>query len=159
MRKKDIVIGFIVLMVLALVFFFLRRPEELSITDLERLQEKESQIEDRFNIDIPDELEKATLEDVSGGISEGIATRDYKNGKFMHTALADLPDLGVGEFYQGWLVKDDQYISTGKMKIAKGGYILDFESSIDYSAYNKVLITQERTFDLTPEITVLEGAF
>lgn len=159
MRRKDIVIGFIVLMVLALVFFFLRRPEELTITDLERLQEKETQIEDRFNIDIPDDLEKATLEDVSGGISEGIATREYENGKFIHTVLAGLPDLGVGEFYQSWLIKDDQYISTGKMKMAKGGYILGFESSIDYSAYNKVLITQEKIFDSTPEITVLEGAF
>ena len=159
MRKNDIVTGFIVLVIFALILVFFRKSQVPSITDIEKLQEKESQIEEDFKIEIPEDLEKAVLEDVSGGISGGIATRDFKNGKYIHTALADLPDPEGAMFYEGWLIKGDDFISTGKMRIAKGGYILEFESTTDYSDYDGVVITLEKIFDNNPEKHILEGSF
>ncbi len=159
MRKKDIVTGFIILVILALVTVFYRKSQVPSITDVEKLQEKESQIEGVFNIEIPEDLEKAVLEDVSGGISSGIATRDFKGGKYIHTVLADLSDPEGKMFYEGWLTKGDDFISTGKMRIAKGGYILEFGSAIDYSDYDGVVITLEKIFDNNPEKHILEGSF
>lgn len=158
MKKKDIVIGIIVLSVLALILVFYRNSKTPSLTEIENLKQKETQIENEFKIDIPEDIEKASLEDVSGGDSLGIATREFENGMYTLTILADLPDLELG-FYQGWLVKDDMYVSVGKASVAKGGYLLEFNSSIDYSDYQKVQVTQEVVFDSTPEVTILEGEF
>lgn len=158
MKKKDIVIGVIVLSVLSLILVFYNKSKAPNLTEIENLKQNESKIEEEFKIDIPEDIEKALLEDVAGGDSLGIATREFENGMFTLTVLADLPDLDIG-FYQAWLVKDDMYVSLGKASVAKGGYLLEFNSSIDYSDYNKVQVTQEIVFDSTPEVTILEGEF
>jgi hypothetical protein len=95
----------------------------------------------------------------------GIATRKQENGTFIHVVLADLPDPEEGSFYEGWLVRgevgdtDFDFISTGKMILAKGGYLLEFESTTDYSDYPGVVITLEEAEDENPETHVLEGIF
>ena len=167
MKKRDIVIGAVVLLALAGVIFWRQRsrtpkeemkvPETLSVED---------NLEDKFKIQIPEDVDRAELKDVSGGNSSAIATRKYADGKFTHTVLADLPDPSEqGAFYQGWLEKGEKgkegyaAISTGKLRIAKGGWMLQYESSTDYSEYKKVLITQEKSSDSQPEKTILEGSF
>jgi len=156
-KARDIVIGLVILAVLAGAIYFIRRPRQ-------RLEElptpsTEEKIKESFNLEIPEDVDKAQLKDVSGGSGSGMATRSFEGGKFKHMVLADLPDPAAGTFYQGWLVKDGDLFSTGKMRIAKGGWILEFESSVDYSDYNQVVVTQESVDDETPETHILEGEF
>lgn len=158
MKKKDIVIGIVVLAILAVILIFYNKSKTPSITQVPDLKEQESQIEEQFMVNIPENVEKASLQDVTGNGFIGFATRDFSNSMFTLTVLADLPDPDIG-FYQAWLVKDDMYVSAGKLKVAKGGYLLEFNSSLDLSDYTKVQVTQETIFDSTPEVTILEGEF
>ncbi len=122
-------------------------------------------IEEAFKFDIPDDVEKAELKATKGDDFRAIATRKYEDGVYSHTVIADLPDPEGGTFYEGWLVRgnpgDDDFdvVSTGKMVIAKGGYLLNFESTTDHSEYKNVVITLEKKADSTPEEHILEGSF
>ncbi len=159
MERRDIVIGFIILAALAgFIYFRSRReaPEELQVPQTLSV---EDQLEQAFGFDIPEDVDKAELKDVTGGNATGIATRKVDAGKFAHTVLADLPDPESGTFYEGWLVKDDNVISTGRLRVAKGGYLLEFQSATDYSEYNNVVITLEKVADSVPEKHILEGSF
>lgn len=164
MNKRDIVIGSVVILALAGILYFRQSQKEEDVVVPETLS-VEDQIEEKFKYDIPDNVEKAELKDVSGGDSSAIATKDYSENKFSSTFLADLPDLEAGYFYQGWISKGEegkenyQMLSLGKLIIAKGGWMLDYSSSKDYSDFEKVIITKEKVFDSTPETTILEGSF
>lgn len=158
MKRRDIVIGLVVLAVLVGIIYWVRRPGKEG-PKLPTTPSLEEQIEESFNLQIPEDVEKAELKDVYDGDSTGLATRKYESGKFTHAVLADLPEPASGKFYEGWLVKGDEVISTGKLTIAKGGYLLEFESGMDYSDYNDVVVTQEAVDDNTPEEHILEGTF
>lgn len=164
MKARDIVIGLIILALLAVAIVAIRRsraPKPLP-TQTPSIEDK---LEKSFNFEIPEDMERADLTDVSGGTGSGIATRKYESGLFSHAILADLPDPESGSFYEGWLVRgkekdaDYAYISTGKMRLAKGGYLLEFESSRDYSDYKTVGVTLEKVNDGKPETHILEGSF
>jgi hypothetical protein len=165
-RRRDIVIGAVVLILIAVAVYFIVKPQnqepEITITDEPTAEER---LEKSFNFDIPDDLEKAELQPVGNDNYSAVATRKYENGLYTHTIIADLPDPEEGTFYQGWLFKgnpdDSDYsiVSTGKLRIAKGGYLLDFESGTDYSDYQRVVITLENNLDDKPETYVLEGSF
>lgn len=161
LNKKDIVIGLIVLGILGAVVFFVSRsnkaPEIGNIATPTISPQKK--IENSFNITIPDNVDKADLLDVSGGDQTGIATRDSSNGVFSLTVLADVSDPQAGQFYEAWISKDGQALPLGKLRMAKGGYLLDFSSATDYSSWNKVMVTLEKVNDTTPETHVLEGSF
>ena len=107
-------------------------------------------------------VETTTITDVTGGESQGTATRLAEEGKdFTHSVEATLPDLPEGEFYEGWLVKEDDsaFISTGKMTKSGSDYTLDFISATNYQDYPKVVITREKVDDEQPETHILEGTF
>jgi len=167
MKRKDIVIGFLIILLVFGVIYQVRRkrpnkelvvPETLSSSIEEKLEEK-------FKIEIPEDVSKAELKDVSGGDSSGIATRKFENGVFSQTIIADLPEIKVGSFYQGWLVRGEtgsenfSQVSTGQLIFGKGGWTLNFESKKDYSDHTKVIVTLETKADNTPEKVVLEGNF
>ncbi|MFZ5933200.1 MAG: anti-sigma factor [Patescibacteria group bacterium] len=162
MRTRDIVIGLIILALTAGAIVWVRRPKAPQPTPTPSIEEK---IEKTFNFEIPEDVDRAELKDVSGGTGSGIATRKYENGKFSHTVLADLLDPTPGTFYEGWLVRGKEgdanfaSISTGALRVAKGGYILEFESAKDYSDYQGVVITLEKVSDSKPETHILEGSF
>ena len=165
MKKRDIVIGLVVLLLLAGVIYWRQRvekPEEIKIPETLSTEDK---IEERFNVQIPENVEKAELKDVSGSNASGIATRKFENGEFELGILADLPTPETGEFYQGWVNKgeegkeDYRILTLGKLRIAKGGYLLDFKSSTDYTDYNKVVVSLEKTLSSAPDRLILEGSF
>lgn len=164
MNRRDIVIGLIVLLVVIGLIYWTRRPKTPSITTTPT-PSTESKLEDAFKLTIPEDVDKAELKDVSGGTGSGIATRKFESGRFEHMVLADLPDPATGTFYEGWLVRgkeggaDFAFISTGRMRIAKGGYLLEFNSSKDYSDYKGVIVTSEKVDDKKPEKHILEGSF
>lgn len=162
LKIRDIVIG---LLVVALVggFIYFRQnqttDQEEPETRVPETLSVEDEMEERFNMNIPEDVDRAELSDVAGGDARGLATRQFDDGRFTHSVLADLPDPEEGKFYEGWLVDGDNFMSTGRMRIAKGGYLLEFESSEDLTSYNRVVVTLEDTDDETPEEHVLEGEF
>lgn len=159
MNKQDILVGVVILAVLGAVIYFWQRPEPPEELRVPQTLSIEDQIEETFKLEIPEDVDKAELKDVTGGTATGLATRKFEEGRFIHTVLADLPDPEAGKFYEGWLVKDDEVISTGRLRLAKGGYLLEFQSSTDYSDHAGVVITLETVADTTPEKHILEGSF
>jgi hypothetical protein len=161
---RNVVIGLIVLLGLGALIYWANKSRQTSEPPLPT-PTVEERLEESFKYQIPENFQKAELKDVSGGTGSGLATRNYEGGKFTHAVLADLPDPEAGAFYQGWLVRGKEedanyaYISTGGFSIAKGGFMLEFESSTDYSDYTAVVVTLERVNDRTPEKHVLEGSF
>lgn len=160
MKKRDIVIGLVVLALLTGVIYWrqrIKKPEEE--IKIPQTLSTEDKIEEKFRVQIPEGVDKAELKDITGGTSSGIATRKFEAGTFELGILADLPMPEVDKFYQGWARKDDEFLSLGKLIIAKGGYILDFKSSADYSDYNKVIVSLEKSLSEKPDKTILEGSF
>ena len=146
-------------------FLFLRKPEAPGLEVTENTPQITDEMKSSFGVLIDDNAEKTELVDVTGGMASAIATRIYENGVFTHAVLADLPDPTSGTFYEGWLVRgkagdsDFDFISTGKMQLAKGGYVLEFESQTDLSDYAGVVVTLETKLDDVPEEHILEGSF
>lgn len=157
MKSRDIVIGIVILAVLGGVIYYRQKNQAIDETRVPQTLSIEREMEDKFKLEIPDDVDKVELVDVANGNSSGIATKNFTNGKFEASVLADLPEIKSNEFYQAWMVKGDQMVSLGKMKSAKGGWMIDFESSTDYSDYNQFMITKESKFDNTSETKVLEG--
>jgi hypothetical protein len=157
--RKDIVIGFILIIALIGGAFFYKNLKTPKILSTPTPSTIKSKIEGLFNYVIPDDLDSIELKDVSGGIYRGIAARKFEKGTFTITVLVDLPDLSSNEFYEGWISSGDKFISIGKLRIAKGGFLVDFTSNIDYSSYNKVIVTKEKVNDNKPESLILEGSF
>jgi hypothetical protein len=164
-RRRDIVIGVVILILVAVAAYFILKPSDEPEITIDQTSSVEDELEESFKFELPEDVEKVELSAVRGDGSRAIATRKFENGTYSHTVLADLPDPESGTFYEGWLVRgksgDENFaiISTGQLTIAKGGYLLNFESSTDYSDYGSVVITLEKVADSTPEEHVLQGSF
>ncbi len=167
MNRRDIVIGLLFLIILSGVVIWRARinsknkeelivPQTLSVED---------QLEERFNLKIPEDVDKVELKDVTGGTASGIATRKFENGKFELSILSDLSDPTEGKFYQAWLVKGNEgeegytTVSLGKLILAKGGWILNYNSKTDYRENGRVLVSLEKVLDKNLEAKVLDGKF
>ena len=165
MNRRDIVIGFIILAVVAGIIYFVRRPKTTPIETPVATPSFEEQFENKFNTQIPDNLDKAELKDITRQGGSGLATRNYENGIFNLTVLADLPDLEPNDFYEVWLSRgtagQNNYslISIGSLQIAKGGFLLDFNENKNYSDYQNVIISLETKLNTSPEKIILEGSF
>ena len=147
MKTRDIVLGLIVLVILITGALWIRKAR---IEKAEKLQlttpTTEEKIANSFNnLEIPEDVTKIELKDISGGDGFGIATADM--------VLVDLPDPEAGAFYQVWLEKDGNLTSLGRMRIAKGGYLLEGNVS------DKVVVSRETINDNKVETKILEGSF
>lgn len=163
--RRNVIIGFVAIILIAGLVYWYRRTKMTSQLPPSPQPTFEQKFEDRFNIEVPENVDKVELKDVSGGDASGLATRNFESGRFTHTVLADLPDPAPGYFYEGWLIRgkegDENFalISTGKMRLAKGGFILEFESSKDYSEYSNVILTLETVNNKNLGKHILEGSF
>ena len=160
MERRDIVIGLVILAVVAAAIFLLRRNPSVPQTSntTSPTPSAEERLEDAFKTDIPDDVEKVELRDVANVSATALATRKWENGRFEATIMADLPNPENG-FYQAWIVKDTQFISLGRMRVAKGGWIIEYQSNTNYSEYDKVVVSLEITNDNKPEKHIVEGSF
>lgn len=145
MRAKNILVAFIVVVaVVAGVLLIKNRAkvsQKPSPTPTPSIQQ---QIQNKFKgLVIPKDQESIELKDVSGGNGMGLATRNE--------ILADLPDLPSGKIYQGWLENNGKTVLIGTFKMAKGGWILNYNSSA-YPGYDKVIVA-------VGEKHILEGSF
>jgi len=162
---RNVVIGLLVLAGLGVLIYWATRSKTTSEVTPTPTPGVEQRLQESFKYQIPENFERAELKDVTGGTASGIATRNYESGKFTHAILADLPDPKAGEFYEGWLVRGSEgeenfaSISTGRLSVAKGGYMLEFTSNRDYSDYSMVVVSLEKLNDQRPETYILEGSF
>lgn len=69
----------------------------------------------------------------------------FEDGYYLHTANVNIAPAEDGFFYEGWIVKGPSVISTGHLSNYFGDvrHALRFESEIDYSGHDKVIITLE----------------
>ncbi|HCR35925.1 hypothetical protein A2130_00165 [Candidatus Woesebacteria bacterium GWC2_33_12] len=153
-NRKDILVGLVIVVVVVLgvlLFKKLKTAKVLSTPVPQEISFK-NDIEDSFKFDIPDNVKTTELKDVSGSNGRGIATSTE--------VLADIEDPVTGYFYEAWLQgsNNQDLISLGKLRIAKGGWLLEYEGS-KYPEYKKIIISLEKVFDSNLEKRILEGTF
>ena len=151
-NRKDVVTGFIIVVVIVLgvlIFKKLKTPKVLPSPTPQSISFRED-LEDTFKFDIPENVNTIELKDISGGNGRGIATPSE--------VLVDIEDPATGYFYQGWLENGGNFISLGKLRVAKGGWLLEYDGS-KYPEYKKIIISLEKSFDKNLEKPILEGSF
>lgn len=148
MRRRDILIGIVIVALALLAAFWIRKAKLNKERSLQvETPTAEERIKEAFNgFTVPDDAEKVDLKDVSGSGGAGIATRTE--------VLADLPGLTDGSYYQVWQEKNGKIALLGTMRVAKGGYL--FEGSI---TGEKVIVSLEAKLDSKMEAKILEGSF
>ncbi len=146
MKTRDVVIGFVFLVILVagVLWIFRTRGNKTSNLPLPTPNISE-RIKNAFpNLNIPEGVERANLTDIAGGNSIGVATRTE--------VVANLPELTSGKYYQVALEDSSgKSVKLGNMRIAKSGYILEYNSA-NFPGFNKVVIIQGST-------RILEGSF
>lgn len=150
MNKRDIVVGLVLLAALAGAIFYFRSPNEQEDLPVPETLSTEDELEARFNIELPEDLERAELNDQTGGNSSAIATRSHEDSVYEFTLLADVPDGS----YSARLTDGDgeEYRNLGTLRVAKGGYLLDYESSEDLMGFETVEV-------LSGGEVILKGGF
>lgn len=150
--KRDVIIGFTIIALIIIGAFLYKRSKspQINLISTPTPITFQKDIEESFKYDIPDNINSIELKDVSGGNGRGIATDKE--------VLADIDDPISNNFYQGWLEKEGNFISLGKLKIVKGGWLLEYNKSKLQDA-SKIIISLESVFDNTVEKKILEGTF
>jgi hypothetical protein len=153
MTRKQALVGLLVILIVIGIGVGMRRAKKTPQVPLVLPSASAyEQIQKTFNISLPTDVERADLKKVGSVEGMGVATRKWQNGKFEFTVLADLPDPTEGKPYQVWLQKDTgEKIFLGNLRVAKGGFLLNFESTVNFSDYKKVIVVETAN--------VLEGSF
>lgn len=103
----------------------------------------------------------ATLFDVTGGISSGIAKSKYDGGQYMLIANFEDLDEPIGtDFYEGWIVRNTplDVISTGAVEKKDGIYTNMYISAQDLTDHDFYVLTLEpNDGDPAPADHILEG--
>lgn len=170
MQRQRLFGAVVVVLVLGGLFLFFRGGQpvdegEIGEEEAASVEEVTRELSTQLGVTVAEDVERIALNDVRGEDASGLATRNFVEGRFDHTALAALPDLTAGTHYRGWLVRgfegDENYsvVDAGKLRVSKGGYLLEFSSSQDLSDHSQVWITIEAEDDGKPETRVLEGDF
>ena len=105
----------------------------------------------------------ATLKNVAGGDSSGVAKAVYSKGKYLlKVDLTFLPDTEEGYFYEGWLVRKGlkfNVISTGKAEKLERVYTNNYVSEKDLTDHLFYVLTLEPDDgDPAPAEHILEGS-
>lgn len=162
MNRRDLALGLIgVAIIIGVLYWQGRSEEEQTQIETPETLSVQDKIEDQFKVEIPEDVGKAELKDITGGTSSALATRKFAANQFKMTVLADLPDLSSG-YYQAWVTKpgsETDRMSLGALRQAKGGWMVDFRGTTDLSSYSQVRVTEEQVLDLVQEKVILEGAF
>ena len=137
-------------------------PSATPTSAVEQVKGVKEELELKTRTTLPTDAEQTVLRNVSGSGGSGIATRKWDGLRYEHTILADLPNLKIGEFYAGWLVKGQpteagfNLRSSGKLKLVKGGWVLDYTTGLNLMEHKGVVVTRETNDDNQPEVHMLE---
>lgn len=161
-KGRDIVIGLVILILVVLGIYFLshRKPTLPPSNPVPTPVSKfEQNLENTFNIKVPDNVVKADLKNTTDGTSQGVTTQDYQNGKYSYTVIADLEDPQPGYFYQAWLVNGNDTVLMGTLYQGKGGWMVTLDTPKNLNDHKTVWVTLEKVNDKNPEKHILEGSF
>ncbi len=150
--KRDVIIGFIIIALIILGAFLYKRSKspQTNLISTPTPITFQQDIEESFKYNIPDDVISIELKDISAGNGRGIATDKE--------ILADIEDPSINYFYQAWLQKGDNLVSLGKLQVAKGGWLLEYDKSA-LNAAEKIIISLENKLDNKIEKRILEGSF
>ena len=153
MKSRDVVIGFIFLVVLIAGTFWLIKNRNLKkLTTPLPTPNITSEVNKAFpNLTVPKGGERADLNRVSGSEGVGVATRQKTNSQTTITVMANLPTPQAGN-YQAAVTNGTQTITLGKMEVTKSGYLVNFVTVQDLNGYNKVIVSNGNS-------NILEGSF
>ncbi len=139
----------------------LEPSEQLTASLQEPMSEAEKQvIEDAF---AKEGAEMTLLKNVAGPAAAGVGTawRQYDGAKFYHKIDANnltAPDKGF--FYEGWLVGESGFFSTGRLAVVSGRGTLYYDASEDKTGFSGVVVTlEEEDGNAAPGKHILEGNF
>lgn len=146
--KKDIIIGFAIILIVVFGAYFYKRSKSPKIDTLSTpvpiiFQED---IENDFKYNIPDNITAIELK----GEGRGLATNKE--------ILADIENPITGYFYQGWVENNDKLTSLGRLVEGKGGWMLEFPE-VSNVENKKIIVSLEKVFDNKIEKRILEGSF
>jgi len=103
--------------------------------------------------------QKAILSDVMhGGAAKASATRSFGGGSYILSVEATLPDP-INVNYAVWVVGGGETILIDYMTGSKTSWSLSKRARDEYSNYDGIWITLERTKDDFVEEHVMEGTF
>lgn len=166
MRRQGVLIVLMIAILLSAIvyyFFFYKKPKsELVVEDLgPKVLQSEESIEESFQLEIPENIDKTELVNKTGEDGMAIATREVVQNEFVLTVLANVPD---GEYYaalvRGILGDENFDIKPiGQLKLAKGGYLSEFESSEDLSDYDRIIVSKTPITTSIPDELVFDGSF
>jgi ClpP class serine protease len=125
-------------------------------------EEEIKQIREEVDSVLAKSGQSVALADVAGGQASGEAKRAFSNEKFYYKLTASgLKLVDKGFYYEGWLEKDSNSLSVGRLELdATGNGVLYYTASQDRSDYNRTLITLEPEDDNPePAAPILEGNF
>lgn len=180
---QNLLIGAGVILLIIAGFFYFRSqntsqesslsPEEIIVQEegavkktgemVESLTEEELEALKQETESVLSSAGESTTLNSTGKISaSGQAKRAYSDGKFYFQINASgliLPEKGY--YYEGWLKKDEEFLSVGRLEVsANGEASLFYTVSNDKSDYNKVNVSLEpENSDPSPAEVVLEGEF
>ena len=163
MKLRDIVIAVIILGVIGFILYNISTTDntpELDVTPTPSAVERD--IEERFGRTIPEDVERAELimpSGVSRDQISAIATRDVRDKVTIVTVLADLDDPQPGTRYFAWVSNDEEFVLLGALRVAKGGWLIDYETDRNLTNYDRVVISQESQVSEQPKGVIVEGTF
>lgn len=114
------------------------------------------------SVPLATDIDSVDLVPVPGQSGNGIASRQFLDGIFVHGITAELPDPPVGQFYGGWLVMNGDTahaLFTGTLVKQGASYSLDFSSPTDQRSYTEVRITLQTAQNQPMQATVVSGTF
>ena len=130
--KRDVVIGFVIIILIVLGAFYYKKInnpfKKISSSPTPVSIYFKDEFENSFKYDIPEDRNSIELKDVTGGNGRGIATKNE--------ILADIEDPAANYFYQAWLENDGKLVLLGKLQAVKGGWLIEYNKP-EYFEYQK----------------------
>jgi hypothetical protein len=165
MKRKYIVFGIIITVLLYITYqWWVRDVDDMRVPEETQVESVQERLEEKFNVQIPEDAEKAELVDEEKRVS-AIATRTKENGTTKINILADLPDPVGGEIYQGWIEKGTEgeegfeRVSLGGFRMIKGGWIVEYNSQNNIDGFERVVISKESGISSEMGEKIVEGSF
>lgn len=158
-NKRDVITGVVVILFViggVYLYKYFKNPQPTTTTqtpvsyEFQKDFDTESGYLDSFLKNIPDNVNAIELMDVAGGDSRGIATENE--------ILVDANEPENGFYYQAWIEKDGVLTLLGKLRTAKGGWLIEY-SMPNLVENSKVIVSLEKNNDNKIEKRILEGSF
>lgn len=163
MNKQDLILGLGLVFVVLIAAFWLRsKDSKVNINPTPTPVSIEDKIESSFKITIPENVSKVELKSIAEFEGWGIVTKEDVGNTKKYTVLADLPELKSGEKYVAYFSKEkisnekQDILKAGELRVNKGGWILEYDTTSDLSNYQKLQVYLENKSSNT---VILEGSF